>query len=219
MEDILSDNELNALKLFNKVCVSLRGDYDKTANGLITIWNSALNIFSNTFNKSTLKALLSALLKRTPHWETFINNRAVSTIEKLSLYFNKCALSLDHASSGEYYQSSSFRSYIGEEASVAGFCLVHPNRKIPENKLLCRFCISKAKHLHLDNYPLDYGLLYVLKMRKAYGNSVEYCVNHSNRLALGNGLCVYCNRELGKLDQEIDKMGFAFDKFKNVFIS
>jgi len=219
MKNLLSDNELNSLKLFNNICTGLRGDYSNTADGLIRIWYNTLNILSAKFTKSVLNSLLSGLLKRTPHWKDEIDKKQ-STIDKLYFYFVKCAVSLDRVSVGNYDNRSNFQSYVSRSYSTTnGFCLVHPNKKIAKNSVLCNNCMSKRKRLKLEKYPLDYGLLYVLKIRKQYSIGIKYCVNHSNHLALGNGLCSYCNLSLGELEEELSKIDFTYDKLKNVFMS
>ena len=196
METSLSTNELNSLKLFNNICVNLRGNYDNTANGLIRIWYNTLDILSDKFSSSVLNALLSGLLKRTPHWKEEIDKKQ-TTLEKLYFYFVKCAVSLDRVSAGNYDNRCNFQSYVSNPHSgTNGFCLIHLNRKITKGKMLCDNCEAKRKRLHLEKYPLDYGLLYVLKMKKQKGKSIAYCVNHPDRLALGNGLCSHCNLSL-----------------------
>jgi len=203
MDSIFSNKEVMALRLFNNTCVDLRGEYDKSAKGLMKIWESTLNIVSSKFTNNTLKLLLSAMLKRTPHWEKDIS-KLDTTFEKLLFYFRKCSTSLDFLSVGEYY-GFSLSSYQGSNPSTVGYCLVHPNRKSRRDFPICNSCFTKLNKLNLLEYPIDYGLLYVLKIRKQYGKGPQFCVNHSTKLALGNGLCGRCNTQIGKLGEELDK--------------
>jgi hypothetical protein len=204
----LSDNELSALKAFNTICSELRGDYSKTAQGLYKLWFVTLSIYLESFcNFNSL--LFDALMKRRPHWKNEIDKFSSNTNNKLNYYFCKSALSLDVFSGGEIYTGSPFQSYIGGEHSESGYCLVHPTRQVAKQSgMLCHNCLSKLERLQLTDYPIDYGLLYVLKIRVRYKNAIiPRCVNHPTRIALGNGLCSNCNRTLGQLSEELDKAG------------
>jgi len=204
-DDVLSENEMVALKLFNRTCSSVHGEFDKTANGLMGIWRVTLSIFSRSFGVSVLNCLLSAMLKRTPHWQEDIEKEP-TTLGRLEKYFARCSQSLAPVSEGDYWKPGIF-SYVGSGKSDIGYCLVHPDKKVAPRRTLCWQCVNKRRRLGLQAYPLDYGLLYVLASRLHFKTKgLPYCVNHPSKLAMANGLCEHCNERLGQLDEQLEEM-------------
>ena len=212
-QDLFTNNEVMALKLFNKTCVSIRGDYSKDAIGLFKIWQETLTIYANEFQENVMNYLLSALLKKRPHWGEYIDSFD-NIFEKILMYFYRCCKALVPLADG-YYTGSSLASYQSTSHTTlnSGYCLLHPNRQSRTEKPICDLCYSKLKRLDLTEYPLDYGLLYVLNIRKKKNQSVVYCVNHPKTIALGNKLCARCNFTLGNLEEELQKSNISMTVF------
>jgi len=212
-QDLFTDNEVMALKLFNNTCISIRGDYSKDAIGLFKIWQETLTIYADEFQENIMNYLLSALLKCKPHWSEYIDSFD-NIFEKILMYFYRCCKALVPLADGHYAQNqlASYQSTSHTNLN-SGYCLLHPNRKSRTDKPVCDLCYSKLKRLELTEYPLDYGLLYVLKIRKKKNKSIIYCVNHPKIIALGNKLCARCNFNLGNLEEELLKSNISMSVF------
>jgi len=142
-------------------------------------------------------------MKRRPHWKNELD-RFEKTYDKLLYYFYKCCKSVEALAHGKY-SGFSLSSFQGNTRSRNNFCLIHHNQKTRRDMQVCNNCYTKLQRLELTNYALDYGLLYVLKMRKERNHQIEFCINHPKKLALGNGLCTTCNVKLGNLEIELQK--------------
>jgi len=201
--DYLTAKERTSLLLFNNICGSLRGEYSNDAKGLMKIWEVTLYIFKEEFKEPLLNTLLSAFIKRRPHWKKELE-RYQTTYDKILYHFYKCCKSLDTLSDGHYSVNSVF-SYQGKTHSPQNYCLVHPEKKSRRDELLCEYCYKRLLKLNLENYPLDYGLLYALKVKTQKKSNLKFCINHPNKLALGNDLCEECNSDINKLEFELNK--------------
>jgi len=201
--EYLTGKERTSLLLFNNICGSLRGEYSNDAKGLMKIWEVTLYIFKEEFKEPLLNTLLSALKKRRPHWNNELEKYQTS-YEKILYHFYKCCKSLDTLSDG-YYSTNSIFSYQGKEHSPQNHCMVHPEKKSRTGQILCETCYKKLLKLDLKDYPVDYGLLYNLKNKNLKKSNLVFCINHPNKLALGNNLCEQCNIDIDRLEHELNK--------------
>lgn len=83
---IFNQNEIEALKEYNRCCVAVRTPFSHGQIGLLKVRFAALNIFVKNGGPKT-RSLLVALLKMRPHWQ-FPLTHPVITIKR---YFCKCA--------------------------------------------------------------------------------------------------------------------------------
>ena len=201
--EYLTAKERTSLLLFNNICGSLHGEYSNDAKGLMKIWEVTLYIFKEEFKEPLLNTLLSAFIKRRPHWKKELE-RYQTTYDKILYHFYKCCKSLDTLSDG-YYSTNSVFSYQGKSHSSQNYCLVHPEKKSKRDELLCGECYKRLLKLNLEDYPLDYGLLYALKVKTQKKSNLKFCINHPNKLALGNDLCEECNSDINRLEFELNK--------------
>jgi len=83
-EPEFNESEERSLEIFNNICGNLRGDYSHDCIGLMKIWEVTLYIFSNEFNETLLKKLLSTLMKRRPLIKEIIiyTNEKKTALEK-----------------------------------------------------------------------------------------------------------------------------------------
>ena len=205
MQRLFTNDQVLALKTFNQICSELRGDYNRQHTGLLKLWETTLTIFHELSGPWLLKHLVGAFISIRPHWSKDFD-KITSLREKAMFYFRRSANSLIMLPSPDYY-SASVASYQGRSTSSpqTGFCLIHPDRRSRKDRPVCNSCYQKLLKLGLENYPLDFGLLRVLKMRVSKFNRPSFCVNHPKVLALGSGLCQECNKGLGILEDELEK--------------
>lgn len=224
----LDSIEERALFSFNKCCMKIKQKEKKEFlqefplghDGLMRIRLSALNIFLVIKpSKKSHMALFEALLQTKPHWKNYfepINGNIKHLITKFFLKLCNPTLSENNLESYEMkvdpeWYSNPLTAYWPKEKSQLEYCIVHPERKIFNKKRgLCGSCSQKISRLNLNDYDMDLGLLYVLKIRlgkKGSPGTINRCPNHSRKIALRNGLCEICNGRLGKLEEIFRKEG------------
>uniref|UniRef100_A0A6M3KAX4 Uncharacterized protein n=1 Tax=viral metagenome TaxID=1070528 RepID=A0A6M3KAX4_9ZZZZ len=227
LTDLLPSEQI-ALFTFNKCCMKVAPDdnkeifmntYPPDLGGDTKLRLTALNLFfKSTENNNHHEELLNALIKLRPHWKNlFLKENGKNIHTKIRDFFIKNAIPTDiselgiHSSivPGWYYKSPTSR-LMGKEKAELERCLIHTSRKCAKriNAGLCQSCVAKLRRLELENYPLDLGLIYVLKTRiNKTNNPIKFCVNHHSKIALGNGLCESCNRSVNRLARVLGKIG------------
>jgi hypothetical protein len=216
MEDTFNEQEVYALRVFNQCCVKIRGDYSLDAFGLMEIRDNTLKMVYSTYPSVVLDHLLKVLIKLKPLWEKDVLESSETTLGKLRYYFFRCAKSLVMTANG-LYAKSSLSTYFGSSKIEKGYCMIHPNKETKVGEQLCFRCLKKKQKLGLEAYPLDFGLLYILSIRKKYGRVAEFCINHPKVVAMNNGLCVKCNEKIGKLEELLKNTSLNEKTYYNKF--
>ena len=215
--------EEQALIRFGKCCGKIKSldeeylkEYPLGHVGLFKTRLKALYMFERESDNSALLSLslLKSLIKVRPHWEQFFNlSEENHTREEIIKFFVKCSNptlkddQLESFTTNETYDwkyLSPGQGFItNKKSKQTTNCIIHP-RRIARKKgdLLCNSCIAKLTRLNLLNYQIDLNLIYVLKMRLGKLSKVgkAYCHHHPKKLALRNGFCSKCNKELNLLD-------------------
>ncbi|MBT3298895.1 hypothetical protein HN385_08225 [archaeon] len=131
---LFTKKEIQSLKSFNDICSKIRGEYSKDAKGLFKIWINTLNVYKE-YHTNSMTQLLSALMKRTPHWKLDVYEH-IETYDQIKYCFYRMCKTLEYVSDGKYSHSS-LGSYQSDTYNISELEKQLKNSDITDVFMIC----------------------------------------------------------------------------------